>query len=789
MLSAALRIDSADGSNPDYSALPSTGMRALVLLASLASTCAANTGSGTRSAISSEAHSTAAVQVVLFGPYSNLATKYLWQSLFNLHLDLGLGRLQVLAASRDAAEIGMGKVRHIIATNVTCSDVDDATACQYVKQRFLEASVTYHAIANEQGYAAFGNALTDSEGKEESPSRLLSRILYMSVAPDVVEGILHRLAEWGNVVLSDESRVACPRCRVLHVPSKVLLEKPVGRDEASATQLLRGIGAFVSSSDLYITDHYMAKAGLLAAAGLRAALHRSLGADPQADALVLHSEALARRLFTGLPASVLAAMLEAEDAAGRTSFYNDYGVIRDVMQNHVSLLALATLGGDAESWTPAGRLHSLRGWAPASRSAAVFGHDAQLPPSAAAGLQALVAVGSYAGYDAHVTAEKTPAVRDAVAAAARTAEAEQALACSQARLALDEVESAAISALSALSAAASVRKQAYQAARGGRSPAPRELFGEGFAGPTAASVALEVRHRAGDKDVEAEAGSAGLLMVVGKALGVRSAFVRHCIRTPSLHAVEVDAAGRMIDPGTTLDERTNGCPLSVTYHLQGRVMLPASGIRGPSSTCGSESRAKRECTQPASASLNGYTGPAIIVSAQEPDVRRLLPALAEVLTRAIQNASAVPQWAMWLASWHIVEVDVEIGLLVLRPPLSAATALATTPQSHELMDRLAAIGRTPGASSVDAYTMIMAAGLAHQAQTFVSPSEVEQLWTVWGPVADAADVLIAAQTTNSTLLAHAGACDAGLKQLGGFHAYAPGERAWLLTEQQASVLP
>jgi hypothetical protein len=615
----------------------------------------------------------------------------------------------------------------------------------------------------------------------------------MSVAPDVVEGIPHRLAEWGNVVLSDESRAACPRCRVLQVLSKVLLEKPVGRDAASATQLLRGIGAFVSPSDLYITDHYMAKAGLLVAAGLRAALHRSLGPALQAGAPVLHGEALARRLFTGLPASVLAAMLEAEDATGRTSFYNDYGVIRDVMQNHVSLLALATLGGHAESWTPAGRLHSLRGWAPASRSAVAFGHGAQLSPSAAAGLQALVAVGSYEGYGGHVRDEKAQAVREAVAAAARTAEAEQALACSShPGLAPDNAEGTAASVLAALSAAAAARTQAYQALRGGRSPAPRELYGEGFAGPTAASVALEVRRVADDKSGESELGSAGLLMVVGKALGVRSAFVRHCVRTPSLQAVEIDATGQMVDPGTTTDEHSrvpDGCPLSVTYHLQGRVMLPASARGGSSSACGSEPIATGECRLPASALLDDYTGPAIIVAAHEPAVRRLIPALAEVLTRAIHNASAVPEWATWLASWHVAGVDADTGLLVLRPPLSAAAAIASAPQSHELMHRLAAIGRTPGASSVDAYTMIMAAGLAHQAQAFVSPSEVEQLWAVWGPVADAADVLIAAQTTNSTLLAQAGVCDRKQQQLGGFHVYAPGERFWLLTEQQASALP
>jgi hypothetical protein len=58
---------------------------------------------------------------VLFGPYSNLAKKYLWQSLHNLHTELGGCGLDIIAASRDAQSDGLRKLLDIVRHNVSCS--------------------------------------------------------------------------------------------------------------------------------------------------------------------------------------------------------------------------------------------------------------------------------------------------------------------------------------------------------------------------------------------------------------------------------------------------------------------------------------------------------------------------------------------------------------------------------------------------------------------------------------------------------------------------------------------
>lgn len=96
----------------------------------------------------------------------------------------------------------------------------------------------------------------------------------------------------------------------------------------------------------FLVDHYLGKGSVRAveelrranvAAGSRLGASFAAALEPQArpHGAPVPSDALRLR-------RVEVAMLESVDCAGRTWFYDDYGVVRDVMQNHVSqMLALA----------------------------------------------------------------------------------------------------------------------------------------------------------------------------------------------------------------------------------------------------------------------------------------------------------------------------------------------------------------------------------------------------------------------------------------------------------------
>ena len=75
-------------------------------------------------------------------------------------------------------------------------------------------------------------------------------------------------------------------------------------------------------------------------------------------------------------------MSEEEDCKGRTKFYNEYGVVRDVLQNHLSemlaLLAMdlpssATGPDSADSEEAAARLKLLRSVRPAAAATTIVG--------------------------------------------------------------------------------------------------------------------------------------------------------------------------------------------------------------------------------------------------------------------------------------------------------------------------------------------------------------------------------------------------------------------------------
>lgn len=834
-----------------------------------------------------ETVSRATFQVVLFGPYSNLARKYLWQALFELHevTTAAGGSLDVRAASRDNVEAGAKKLTDIFTHNVT----GDTAA----KAAFQACCVRYYPIASDGDYAAFGDALAASELSDDSVAKvavsaggdslpqqlqqpqaqLLSRAVYMSVAPDIVEGILRRLRVHGRVAFSanggsvwDSSSaefagkhaVLPDGARLLTTPTRLLLEKPLGRDEASAVALLSGIERHLhsgtnadgsASSGILAIDHYLAKVGLLAAAGARSAalvapeaggakgLLRSFlgGSAGDSDSGSYHSG------FAASLQRMTAAMLESETAHGRTGFYNDYGAIRDVLQNHISLLAAASAVRSASDWSPAGRGAMLQRWrwgagplttaeedgrtalqatladakpALAAAMAAMGGMNHAAAPSTSQsgdGLTPLpqphlpLRVGRYVGYAGHVAEEQSPATREAVAAAEAAAAAELAAVCAVDDGNVGDDVSASRSYMpwiwpprSASGAAAGAAAAAFRAAHGGRSPAPREVFGSGFAGPTAADVRMRVHDAADGDGHDSASGSSSnggrssgshsvpLRFIAGKAAGVRVAFAAHEFS---------------VSPAADAAASAAPCAGLTYFHVQGTPLLPASlrnvmaaaRLRGTGLVHRFASSSGPSILLAVWPNASAATGGAAVPLGrqQEPDVAAITAcdvaageltrgagewwfaasAAAARASRAADAGAALagtgdaasvgpfPSWAAWLSKWQLATLappGTGIGLVLLYPPDEDAevqTARALDGDEHAnnaARAAIASIAQRPSSTSAGAYKMIIAAGLAAHEAAFVSPSEAQRLWQLWGRAADTADAVVAAHTTNCT---------------------------------------
>jgi len=108
---------------------------------------------------------------------------------------------------------------------------------------------------------------------------------------------------------------------------RVVVEKPFGTNLASATALAEEMFSSLAESEILLVDHYMGKAGVKA---IREFRDRNRHYEHW-----LRVERLRH---------VEIAMLETEDTAGRTAFYDEVGVVRDTMQNHLMMMmALLTM--------------------------------------------------------------------------------------------------------------------------------------------------------------------------------------------------------------------------------------------------------------------------------------------------------------------------------------------------------------------------------------------------------------------------------------------------------------
>ena len=120
--------------------------------------------------------------------------------------------------------------------------------------------------------------------------------------------------------------------------ARILLEKPFGRDLASARALNRTLAAHFAEGDIFRIDHFLGKEPVQNLIYFRAA-------NPRVEAS-----------FRGTYIdSVQITMAEKFGVEGRGKFYEEVGAIRDVVQNHMlevmACLAMESpVGDDHEAW-------------------------------------------------------------------------------------------------------------------------------------------------------------------------------------------------------------------------------------------------------------------------------------------------------------------------------------------------------------------------------------------------------------------------------------------------------
>ena len=289
---------------------------------------------------------------VIFGATGDLAMRKLIPALYNLTKD-GLlpDDFDVLCVARTDMDYRrfMERLRNGVARHSRSGIDDDAWSR-------LGARVDYHRM--DYDAKADYEGLRAKLGMKEAHNRRRRFVFYLFTPPTSFPSIIEGLGANGIVT---------PAHHGDGPPTRVVFEKPFGRDAASAVALNRAAAKWLDEDQLFRMDHYLGKETV-----------QNILIFRFANAIF---EPLWNRRYVH---HVRITAFEKIGIEGRGRFYEETGIIRDVLQNHLlQILALCAMEPPASFDTE--RIRDER--------AKVFG---ALRPLEVAGDS--ISLGRYAGY-------------------------------------------------------------------------------------------------------------------------------------------------------------------------------------------------------------------------------------------------------------------------------------------------------------------------------------------------------------------------------------------------------
>lgn len=243
------------------------------------------------------------ISITVVGASGDLAKKKIFPALFALYYQGFLPEHFTLfgyARSKMTDE----ELRTMISRTLTCR-IDNSENCgdkmdQFLKRCFYQSGL----YGSEDDFSELNNKLRVKEA-----GRLPNRLFYLSIPPNIFVDVV---------------RSASRRASSISGWTRVIVEKPFGRDTESSGELTRSLKQYLTEDQIFRIDHYLGKEIVENLSVLR---FSNLVFEP------LWSRNCIRNVQ----------FIFSEDfgTEGRGGYFDNYGIIRDIMQNHLlQILAL-----------------------------------------------------------------------------------------------------------------------------------------------------------------------------------------------------------------------------------------------------------------------------------------------------------------------------------------------------------------------------------------------------------------------------------------------------------------
>jgi glucose-6-phosphate 1-dehydrogenase len=251
--------------------------------------------------------------LIILGATGDLMTKKIVPALFHLHLEKNLPKLfQVVGYSHRGltTETFRTHLRGILEKDQQYQNASSTDVQQFL-QRFVFQQGDFD---KKEDYLALAKLLgaTDNDWKACS-----NKLFYLAVPPSFLKTIV------GHLAASELTKPCSPE----EGWTRVLVEKPFGRDLATAEKLDELLGKLFKEEQIYRIDHYLAKEMLQNILTFR------------------FSNTLFEKIWNNQFVEKIEIKLwETLGVEQRGPFYDGVGALRDMGQNHImQMLALITM--------------------------------------------------------------------------------------------------------------------------------------------------------------------------------------------------------------------------------------------------------------------------------------------------------------------------------------------------------------------------------------------------------------------------------------------------------------